>query len=720
MVGLPTSEKGRPAALTCFDRGSARLRRLIFRRVVAVPQLESLRNFNPSIMHSEMKSSSTGTRASETLAAVCFAATVVWSLYLLWRYAQIAPPSFDGAMNLNTARSFLHGDGYGFFYDRFFWFPAQTDGPFILPTALAFWIGGVTLFTSQVVNLLYVIALACATVLLLHLLRVSMWLALFVVAACMATPGFVDYAMNGYGEIPMLVWFLCGLIVLVPQRGDAPISDARLFFAGLLFGVSYLTKVVALVCIGPAMLAIGLMFITQPRNIRRLAALGVGFLLPVIAWEVFRFIEVGSARAYVDWWKYQLAQIRSQSGVKRAGPSLGFLGTGADHLRLLSEMVGVPSALLIVLIVAPVVVGGVLALAKSTVQRTRLVIGILSVVCGLYFFWWMFITPQAMTWLRRILAGLLLLQILLVADVAALAVRFREGAEATPERHLFIGVSALALLVAFVGQCVMIVSGQFLSRPPDVPGYARDMMRLADDVRALPQDATLFGTGWWQAPVIALFAQRRMMNLDHWSTRRINEVKNKYLITDMYTQGIAQSTVNALLDRSKYTKVKETQGGSIYRLDTVQPYLPFSAQDQDLAKLASGFDLSKGDYPQMRGFYAREREQEAWMAVDAAVLLKRSKEKSLRLVIEVPPELLKAVSARVPSIQLSSPGCLDRRVDLTQAGVQTIDVPLECEGSNEERPFPLTLTTSDHVPFIPQIDSDNRLRGVKLRSVQLD
>jgi hypothetical protein len=54
---------------------------------------------------------------------------VAWVLAGYIRYAVIAPPTFDGAMNLNTGLSFVEGRGYGFFYNVFFPFPAQTDGP---------------------------------------------------------------------------------------------------------------------------------------------------------------------------------------------------------------------------------------------------------------------------------------------------------------------------------------------------------------------------------------------------------------------------------------------------------------------------------------------------------------------------------------------------------------------------------------------------------------
>jgi hypothetical protein len=99
---------------------------------------------------------------------VAMVLAIAWLLSFLVRYALEATPSFDGAMNLNTARSFIEGHGYGFIYDVFFPFPAQTDGPFVLPSALLMLIGGVTPLTTQGVNLAYFIG---ATILLVILLK---------------------------------------------------------------------------------------------------------------------------------------------------------------------------------------------------------------------------------------------------------------------------------------------------------------------------------------------------------------------------------------------------------------------------------------------------------------------------------------------------------------------------------------------------------------------
>ncbi|WP_074302151.1 ArnT family glycosyltransferase [Paraburkholderia phenazinium] len=654
------------------------------------------------------------------LASALFGALVAYTFVGLVRYAMVAPPSFDGAMNLNTAASFSRGEGYGFFYDQFFSFPAQTDGPFILPAALAFWVGGITPFTSQVVNLLYVVALICMVIALTRRVGVPLWLALFGMMACVATPGFIEYSMSGYGEIPVLVWFLAGIFVLVPRKVRGIPDRHRLFVAGLLFGMAYLTKVVALVCVAPGMLVLACLIFTQPNRWRRLVAFAIGFGAPVAAWEVFRLVELGSVHAYLGWWRFQAGQILAQSGARPNHAAEGVIHKGVQHLSILADLTGVAAPMLAICVVVPVALGLIFALDRRRLAHIRLVLGMLAVVVGLYFFWWIFIGPTAMAWLRRIVDGLVLLQCLIVV---VLAEAWRRP-DATPERSVARGrglraVTLLALVPVVAGQLFLIRSGETITHPPQPPKYALDMFQMADRVRALPPDATVFGTGWWQAPVVALFSQRRFMNFEHWSAARINALRDKYFVTDMYTEGLSQKSIRTVLDESQHTVLFKLDGGALYKLWDVQPYVPFAPEDSDTANLAREVDFSSGDYSSKRGIFKRDGDPQAWVSPDGAIMLKRSNESSLRMVIEVPRDLFTGAAPQHALLHASSPGCLDQVLSLDKAGVQTLSLPLTCAASPEVKPFRVNLTVDDHVPFVPQIDADNRPRSFKLRSIGL-
>jgi len=654
------------------------------------------------------------------VASVLFGALVAYTLIGLVRYSMVAPPSFDGAMNLNTAASFARGEGYGFFYDQFFTFPAQTDGPYILPAAFAFWVGGITPFTSQVVNLFYVVALICVVVALACRVGVPLWLSLFGTMACMATPGFIEYSMNGYGEIPVLVWFLAAIFVLAPGKVRGIPDHRRLSVAGLLFGMAYLTKVVALVCVAPAMLVLACLILTQPHRWRRLIALGVGFAAPVVAWEIFRFVEVGTAHTYASWWRLQFQQIRMQSGAKHSDVVQGFRSKGLHHLSILADMTGVAAPMLAIFIIVPLVLGSIFAVDRRTSAHVRLVLAVLLFVTGLYFFWWIFISPDAMTWLRRIVDGLLLLHCLIVVVLVQTWRRPVGGPDrSVSDRRGVRAVMLLALVPVVICQLLLIRSGETVTRPPQPPSYALDMFSVANKVRTLPRDATIFGTGWWQAPSISLFSQRQFVNFEHWSPERLNAVRDKYFVTDMYTEGISQSSIHNVLDESQYSTLLKLNGGALYKLDSIQPYPPFTPQDSDPANLSSGLDFAREDYSHRRGIFQRENDRDAWVGVDAAVMLKRSNENALRMTIEVPDEFIQGIAQKQPILHVTSPGCLDQTLPLVKEGVQTIMLPLSCESWPVARAFQLNLAVNDHVPFKPQIDADNRLRSFRLRSMEL-
>lgn len=100
-------------------------------------------------------------------------------------------------------------------------------------------------------------------------------------------------------------------------------------------------------------------------------------------------------------------------------------------------------------------------------------------------------------------------------------------------------------------------------------------------------------------------------------------------------------------------------------------------------------------------------------------MLKRSNENALRMTVDVPDEFLKGVAPKQPILHVTSPGCLNQTLPLVKEGVQTIVLPLTCESWPTARAFELDMAVNDHVPFKPQIDADNRLRSIRLRSMEL-
>ena len=259
--------------------------------------------------------------------ALAIAKLVVWT--------RIHPVSFDGAMNLEVARSLAEGHGYGRLYENRTGFSheIQSRAPFILPAAAVFSVFGVDVWQSQLTNLVYVFALA-----LLVFLLVRRWISplpgLAAAALCLWTPGLGEIGLNGYGEVPALVWWLAALLVLC-RTGEARAGSWRVFGAGVLVGMAILTKTVlaiGLIAIVPVLVAVSM---TRESRFRSLAialvAFAAGVLTPLVSYELAHVAALGDVHRWRAWLDDEVHAIRMQAGAAK-----GF----QIHCRNYNEMDG--------------------------------------------------------------------------------------------------------------------------------------------------------------------------------------------------------------------------------------------------------------------------------------------------------------------------------------------------------------------------------------------
>src|SRR5690348_18444146 len=87
----------------------------------------------------------------------------LWVILLAAQTVRIGvatPPSFDGAMNLEVARSLSQGEGYRRLYADRQPFPheIQTNAPYILPAAATFAVLGVGIAQTEFVSIAYLLA----------------------------------------------------------------------------------------------------------------------------------------------------------------------------------------------------------------------------------------------------------------------------------------------------------------------------------------------------------------------------------------------------------------------------------------------------------------------------------------------------------------------------------------------------------------------------------
>ncbi|HET7925385.1 MAG TPA: glycosyltransferase family 39 protein, partial [Rhodanobacteraceae bacterium] len=263
----------------------------------------------------------------------------------VWTATQ--PVSFDGAMNLEVARSLAEGAGYRRMYADHLGFShaIQTRAPYILPAAAVFAAFGVGVWQSQLVNALYLVAFSLLVFVLV--MRVASWRwALAAVAMCLCTPGLDDNGLNGFGEVPALTWWLAALAVLYGARDAGPPSARRYFVAGLLLGIAIVTKTVLLIGVAAAALVLFAEAAQRERRWRPLAALigivGAGVLLPVLLHEVCRALAFGDWVRWRAWIGDEWRMIHMQAGTRVGFPDSADVASKVhSHFIVLADGLGI-------------------------------------------------------------------------------------------------------------------------------------------------------------------------------------------------------------------------------------------------------------------------------------------------------------------------------------------------------------------------------------------
>lgn len=560
--------------------------------------------------------------------------------------------SFDGAMNLEVARSLAEGRGYARMYDgrSGFSHEIQSRAPFILPAAAVFGAFGVGVWQSQLTNLLYVGGFALLVIALAR--RAASWeWGLAAVALCLWIPGIRDIAMNGYGEVPALAWWLGAVLVLTAERDRAP-GPWPMFAAGALAGMAVLTKTVlaiGLVALVPILVA----QIAARRNARAwdtiaaLVAFAAGLVLPALLYELAHLAAVGDLALWHAWLKDEAHTIHMQ-----AGTASGFSDTHSVaskllvHSRVLAENTGVPWLLLPLWIAGPIVLA-LIAIRSVKSANLRAALWSLVAFVAIYFAWWLGFTPTAKAWYRRVFNGVLMLEVLLVV---ASAIVWTARARMRSTRS---GAAASIACVALAALQIPVIAATFA----DVDDGHNDVEALRDDLAAIarvPADAPIFGVGWYSAPALSLYSGRRFSDILDETPAALAEASPAYLALDR--QALAIDVGRYWTDHYAHRDIANTPSLRLVEIDASTPRSSFEGKAVDEGALASRLDFHRGDYAYVSGFYPSEGDGWRWAMADARALLRYRGEAEFNIDLYI-PALGTYVSPRPVGISVTVDGC---------------------------------------------------------------
>jgi len=611
-------------------------------------------------------------------ASVAYARALILAtaLVLAWicHYAAQQPPSFDGAMNLQVAYSLSEGEGYRRTYGDRPAFPReiQTNAPYTVPAAAVFKFLGVGKWQAQATNLLYLAALvlACMGVLRARFSLLAGALGGFTV---LVTPGILDSGLHGYGEIPALFWAVLSALAFPWKQSSLP----RTALAGVCLGLAVSTKTALLICFA----AFGLCYVVAlatdrgrsvPVRILHLGLLAASSLLPLALVELWKLVSLGGLDPYKAWWMVEYDAIG-----KQAGTTAGYQDTASRtekfgvHLSLLSQMYGMPKALLAIWIALP----PLFAIAWTTATKSWRKNGLLLCLvlsASIYFAWWLLVTPTQKAWHRRILDGSLLLNLAWIY-IGAL---FVESAwrRWRPARARGAAIAAVALaMFALLAQANVDLRPKLVAGAKPQEGFDTAVRTL----RELPGDAVVYAIGWSSAPALSLLSGRPFRDYNDTILRDIAPGTRAYLALD--APALSLKKQDAII--STYpSKALLPAGGSaqLYELDLAEPGLREEGPGLE-AEFGDSVVTMDAPASMVRGFYRANRDGHRWMTARGLVGMTYDGDDTLS-VIQFAPGLGKYMHGGGLSLSAKIDGCPLPDVPVERSGLRVLQfrIPDAC------------------------------------------
>jgi hypothetical protein len=608
---------------------------------------------------------------------VALSAFLLWVLVMVGNYALNRPVSFDGAMNLQVAQSLSDGEGYVRHYGgtRAFPIEVQTNAPFIVPAAAVFKLFGVGMVQSQLVNFAY---MALFLVLVGYVLTrfFSLGIALAGALGCFLVPGFYQIGMNGWGELIAFFWWLAGTYLLLGDP-DQRSNTRRMVLGGLCLGLALATKTILLIGLAATLGVFGLWQLYSNRRalgtgVRHVALAVAALMLPILAIEAWRWIGLGGTPEYVAWWGNQAGAIQWQAGATSANTAVVGTGKALGHFTVLVGLLGLPALVVATWLFLPILVSAY-ALGSAPLQtHARRVWAALLLVAGIYLAWWLLVTPDSHTRLRRIFNGLLAVQLVwfFVFGWARerLVQRGRNGMGHT-------ALLAATLIVALGAQAAL--AYDFAK---DLKAHPRaDLARfnhVLDVVRSLPPDAKLFGKGFLSAPGVALYSGRDLDDIDHYTADDLAAIGVGYLVLD--PPAAQAHRFSPELRRYEHSTLVFDLGYEVHAADFRRKRDPFTKADHDAASTVPAVDFTKMRYSFVYGMQGAGRDGWRWATTDAEVLLRHQDQHALDHAEYKPNKPY--LKDRPLTLRLAVDGCTIGARSIATSGKQTLyfNIPDTC------------------------------------------
>lgn len=511
--------------------------------------------------------------------AICLAASVLVMILFSLRSIQEAYftlPSFDGAINLQVPENLIKYGRYATSYNTLidFYQGIQSGSPLLFPIYLMFLVFGKSVFSAQLISSMYLI-LAAAVTYYLTSLYANRFFALVCLLLFILTPCLLEFGHHIYGEIPALFYLLLSLATLNNlEKNPDGLGFFLAFLTGFLYGLSCLTKTVMLIAVPSVIFfsMIDLFFIHRLR-MKHYVLMFIGFILPLAAFECYKIIQLGTD-VYSGWWEKQSYSIMSQAGVKK-----NFQDTANVYAKMLAHtrkfyyFLRMNTAIMVIFLCIPPI-AFIIKFSYHCINNTREKINVtLAILYGTaftYMVWWIFITPTAKAWARRIISGYILEEIVFVISLYWLW-KYVSSSRFTVHSLQKIAacvVFTVMLLIVLYQGAVNMKNMKFLFGNSH---EKLDAERIAKTIEMLPEKAKIYGAGWWQAPILSFLSNRTFLDLlQHTLPTYPVKLEDTYFVID-YPDALEHVSFS-VLNKTKNRLIERQGYNYLYQIEYISDY----------------------------------------------------------------------------------------------------------------------------------------------------
>lgn len=507
--------------------------------------------------------------------------------YHVREHIYFTPLSFDGAMNAQVPLNLLQHGRYATNYDRYIDFDhvVQSGSPLLLPMALAFRLGGVSSVTAQIPNAVYLIL--CVLIIFIFVKNVTnKWVGLLTAVIITHVSYLFAYGLHGFGEIPALFYFMAGLCLLNALETNKNHNPVLLsLLTGVAWGLAYLTKTVMLIFL-PSLLAVILIdvFFTKKLSGKVYILIALGGLLTISLFEIWKLTVLG-LKDYIYWWNEELNAIAPQAGVVKGladTPSL-FEKIGT-HLTILSGSLGMPfiGSIFFIFVPCALFIHYFISAMRKWRQQISLSCLMLFGTSISYVLWWIVLTPTSKAWPRRIINGIILMDIssMILLGLTLLYLLPIVRTLRNSNRHLNFSNIRLILLSGLSVMLIITLSVQLYNNRLNIPLKAINSPspnKMASDdiakkIAQLPSNARIYGVTWWQCPVLSFVSGRRFYNIENiCDYDKFNNEEN-YFVDESLEHIVVSEKIDDVLSRADYDLIKTNENWCLYKINRLYPY----------------------------------------------------------------------------------------------------------------------------------------------------